>query len=511
MVNRSGHLPVEPNGATRLEAGSVESVFEKRTSLGPSMHESIRTRQIGQFTSQLPSFVARCTWPVAKLRAERQSCLRALLRTAKTYSPWHAKRLARIDPDTFTEDQLTTLPTMTKSDLMANFDEIITNRSLSLKLVEAHLRQLNSDTYLLGSFHVVTTGGSSGQRGVFVYDWNGWIKMGLSSARVLSLMGIEPGRNESCVFIGAGEAAHGSAAFAQSFAPWLQHVFSPFVGLSVTQPISEIIDRLNEAQPKRVFGFPSVLRQLCFAAEEGSLRIAPKSIMVGAEPLSPETRTRIVRTFNARLYNFYGCSEASCVGFSCPSGPGLHLSDDLIIVEPVTAVGFPVPAGVASARVLLTNLFNHLMPLIRYDLDDSVVPMESVGPCLCGSSFEKIRDVRGRTDDSFCYPNGIFVHPVAFSALSHEPTILEFQVRQSERGAHILIHAVRSFDHQAMRDKIRDALERLGLPRAEISMEFVEKVPRSPAGKLRQFVRLPHLTPGQSPGSQEVRPKQRAD
>jgi phenylacetate-coenzyme A ligase PaaK-like adenylate-forming protein len=380
---------------------------------------------------------------------------------------------------------------MTKADLMTNFDQIITDRTLSLELVEAHLRQLKSDAYLLDSCHVVTSGGSTGQRGVFLYDWDGWIKMGLSSARILPLMGIEPDRNESCVVIGAGEAAHGSAAFVQSFAPWLLHVFSPFVSLSVTQPISEIIDRLNVARPKRVFGFPSILRQLCFAAEEGKLRITPRSIMVGAEPLSLETRAAIERTFNAKVYNFYGCTEASCVGFSCPTTPGLHLSDDLVIVEPVNAEGLPVPAGVASARVLLTNLFNHLMPLIRYELDDSVIPMESIDRCLCGSSFQKIHDVRGRTDDSFRYPDGTFVHPTAFAALSHEPEILEFQVRQSMEGAHILIHATRQFDHREMRDAIRAKLESLGIRRAEVAIEFVEQIPRTRAGKLRQFVRLP--------------------
>ena len=54
-----------------------------------------------------------------------KSALRALLLHAMEHSPWHRERLSRIDLDVVSETDLEALPTMTKTDLMDNFDDIV--------------------------------------------------------------------------------------------------------------------------------------------------------------------------------------------------------------------------------------------------------------------------------------------------------------------------------------------------------------------------------------------------
>jgi phenylacetate-coenzyme A ligase PaaK-like adenylate-forming protein len=327
--------------------------------------------------------------------------------------------------------------------------------------------------------------------GFFVYDWRGWIEMGLSSARVVSQMGVVPGVDERLASLAALNPSHGSAAFTQSFAPWLSTAFKRFASLPVTLPFAEIIEGLNTLQPTRISGFPSIIYQLCGAARRGQLRITPKSFLVGAEPLYPEVRLALEEQFKAKVHNFYGCSEASCLAFSCPAGPGLHLSDDLVIVEPVDERGEPVPIGVPSAKVLLTNLFNTLQPLIRYELADSITLLQSQTPCICGSSFRKIDDVQGRSDDSFLYASGVFAHPIIFTEpLCHEPLIQEYQVHQTRAGAHILLRSAEMFDAAALQARIVARLRLLGLKEPEITTQFVERIERNSGGKLRQFVRL---------------------
>jgi len=355
-------------------------------------YETLRARQIGELARLLPEYTARYRWPAGRVRAERERSLRALLAVAKHKSPWHARRLAHIDPETFTEADLDRLPTMTKSDLMNHYDEIVTDPRIDLARIEDHLARLTSDAYLLDSFHVMMSGGSSGKRGVFVYDFDGWIVMGLSSVRVIPLMDMIPAR-ETAAYFTAENAAHGSAAVGQSFAPWFVDSFKAFVPVPISLPLSEIVERLNAVQPTVISGFPSVARQLCVAAADGRLRIRPRAFMLGSEPLYPDVRAALERLFSARIYNFYGCTEASCIGFSCTAGPGMHLSDDLVAVEPVDARGNPVGPGEPSAKTLITNLFNTLMPLIRYEVDDSLTFMESVAPCACGCAFRKIMDV----------------------------------------------------------------------------------------------------------------------
>ena len=88
-----------------------------------------------------------------------------------------------MDLDQLDEVSLRELPPMTKTDLMANFDRIVTDDRLTLELVNNHLETVTTGSYLLDDYTAVTSGGSTGERGVFVYDWDGWTAFWLSAFR----------------------------------------------------------------------------------------------------------------------------------------------------------------------------------------------------------------------------------------------------------------------------------------------------------------------------------------
>ena len=120
--------------------------------------EELRARHAGEFERDLTDHLARLTWTAEQLREERERRLRGLLRTAKAKSPWYAERLSHVDADSFREDDLSSIPAMTKDDLMRNFDEIATDRRLSRGVVETHLEQ--PDGYLFDEYCVVASGAS---------------------------------------------------------------------------------------------------------------------------------------------------------------------------------------------------------------------------------------------------------------------------------------------------------------------------------------------------------------
>src|SRR3954468_22042794 len=150
-----------------------------------SRFDADRQRHLRAFADRLPIEAERLTWPLERLHRLRDERLRALLRTAKARSPWHAERLAGVDVDAVTGADMAAIPTMTKTDVMEHWDEIVTDRRLTLELAEAHLERVASEgpAYLLGKYQVVTTGGSSGRRGVFAWDFEGWLGFGLSRER----------------------------------------------------------------------------------------------------------------------------------------------------------------------------------------------------------------------------------------------------------------------------------------------------------------------------------------
>ena len=146
-------------------------------------YQTLRRQHFTYAMAQLGAHVARMDWSSERIAAERNIRLRRLLELARERSPWYRNRLADIDVDTFSVSQLADLAPMTKDDLLTHFDDIVTDRRLSLSRVEAHLGALTSDGYLLDEHHAIASGGSSGRRGVYVYDWEGWATYFLAGAR----------------------------------------------------------------------------------------------------------------------------------------------------------------------------------------------------------------------------------------------------------------------------------------------------------------------------------------
>jgi phenylacetate-coenzyme A ligase PaaK-like adenylate-forming protein len=168
---------------------------------------------------------------------------------------------------------------------------------------------------------------------------------------------------------------------------------------------------------------------------------------------------------------------------------GMHLSDDLLLIEPVDGEGEPVAPGELSAKIYLTNLYNPTMPLIRYEISDQ---LRVIGePCPCGCAFTRIEDVQGRLDHTFTYDGRVVIHPHVYrSPLSRHPQIIEYQVRQTAKGADVDVRAAGALDRDALSTEIAMHLEGAGLADPEVSVTLVDEIARTSAGKHRRFVPL---------------------
>lgn len=427
-------------------------------------------------------YLQRLSWSREQLEDERRRRLRELVAVAQERSPWHRRRLARFDAASLQEDELSQLPVMTKEDVMANFDEIVTDRRLTLARVESHLAGLGATPrYLLERYQAVVSGGSSGVRGVFVYDWLGWASCYAGIFRYFTRE--FGGRPISLAVVAAGSAAHISRAMLHTFSDPSTVRLHP---VPITLPTEQIIAGLNEIGPEALVTYPSGLVQLVEAARAGELTIAPRCIITAGEPLTAELRLAAESTFGASVVNWWVSTEAGPMGIGCGHGPGMHLSDDLVIVEPVDEAGQPVPPGVRSAKVLLTVLYNHALPLIRYEVSDEITVLEH--GCPCGSPHTLIDDVQGRRDDSFRY-DGVVVHPHVFrSVLGRTRGIIEYRVIQTEHGARVEIRGLA--DHRRLRRQLTDALAKLGLNQPEVSIAAAGAFERQGTGKIKRFIAL---------------------
>jgi phenylacetate-coenzyme A ligase PaaK-like adenylate-forming protein len=451
-----------------------------------------RREQLAAVAQRLPAHVARLSWSQDRIKAERQSALREMLAFAKAKSPWHARRLSGVDATSFTEADLARLPVMTKADVMMNWDEIVTDRRLTLSDCNAHITaKLQGKTegyYYLNDYLVIATGGSSGVRGVFPWSWDEFIEIACATFRY-QLRDEPPERltgRRLLAVIEAGEIVHGSPfLFSVSTDPAAQVKWFP-----APTPIAELVAELNAALPTQINCFGSTMQELGAEALAGHLKVSPHRVTTNSEPLLPETRAAARQAWGLEINNMWGCVEVGHIGIECDAHEGMHMSDDLIITEFVDHEARPTSNPDAIDHVLVTSLFGRTLPLIRYELTD--VPVPEDGTCACGSAFPLIKTVKGRSDDIFVYAGGVHIHPLAFrTPLGQNSKIVEYQVRQTEKGATIGVVANGPIDVPALKQDLADSLAKAGLPNAEIEVALVDALERhKETGKLRRFIPL---------------------
>ena len=437
----------------------------------------------------LPEHLERLRWSAERISDERTKRLRELVATAKERSPWHRGRLADVDERSLDESTLRELPTMDKAQLMENFDSIVTDDRVTLAAANEHIASLHDDAYFLGDLHAVASGGSSGLRGVFVWDWEGWAAVRLVALRQqLADRLSDPelaAKPPVIMIVAANHAAHFTTANAETFASDAV----PVHRIPIGRPLPAIVEALNAADGDSLATYPSMLSALVGEARAGRLKVRPRRILTMAEPLFDDIREAAERTWDAPVANMWGTSEAGIVGIGCFAEPGMHLADDQVIVEPVDEHGRPVPAGLPSHRVLVTGLANSLQPLIRYEITDQVVMLDE--PCRCGSTYRRVADIEGRLDDEFVYGDGLRVHPHVFrSVFVQAPELTEYQVNQTVDGAEILVCHDLPLDTNALVAGVVAALTAAGFADATVEARTVDSIPRLQSGKVKRFVPL---------------------
>ena len=304
--------------------------------------ELLRTRVSGAIGRRMPEHIARLGWDAGRLAACQRDRLRALLARAIAGSPFHAGRLRGVDPDRFELADLARLPVMTKADMMENFDAATTDRRLTRDLVERHLaRSVTDPSLLLGDYVVLVSGGSSGQRGLFVQRRR--------RVRRVRRLGHPPGHGrhrgrrgglppEGLVIgmVGAGSPVHSSGlGCVTATRPPVRLVSAP-----ASLPIAEIVRRLNAAQPPNLLAYAAKLAELAREQRDGRLKLNLRSVASFAEAISMPERIAVTEAFGVPVIDMFASTEG-LVGHSEPGGTVLTFASDTCLAECTDDEGRP--------------------------------------------------------------------------------------------------------------------------------------------------------------------------
>ena len=435
----------------------------------------------------------RLSWDAGQLDAHRRAGLADTLAHAVERSPWHATRLSVLgsDLDRVEPDDLSGLPTMSKRDLMANWDDIVTDGRLDLATARAHMTRLDADgpAALLDEYHVLTTGGSTGEPGVFCWSLDETLVWGASFMRLTATAGLGPPLRTA--WVGARSLRHPSAALAVLAGVLAGNPATTELSVPIDQPAAAIVARLNEIQPDSLWVVSSALPTLVEAAQRGALRIDVQRVSVGGDVLDPAAATAAADVFGADVLEGYPTTDVGHIAQQAPGERGLYINDDLLIVELVDDHDRPVQPGEWSDHLLVTSLHHRTLPLIRYRIDDRVCLHPEPGEH--HPAFRRIAAIDGRTDDLFHYGDHT-VHPHVFrTVLSQHIAIRDYQVHQTNTGAHVQVVAAGPVDLHPLATDLEHALERAGLTHPHVTATRIDEPTRTPVGKRLRFTPQDHL------------------
>lgn len=449
-------------------------------------HDAVRERYGAQLLQRLPEHLGRLRWSREQIAAHQRDELRRLLAHAIERSPYHARRLAGIDPEAFELADLASLPIMTKPDMMQNFEDVVADRRITRALVDEYLRSATEkNALLLDGYICLASGGSTGVRGVFVLRADvlpeiiGAV-LRSSIARALEGGGPPPGG------LVVGMAAAPTAMHAtRACGALMDGTLGRVVHAPVTLPLDEIVFRLNAGRPHILVSYPGMLCALARERAADRLDIAPMTIVSTGEQLTDSVRDEVMDAFGIGITDSFGSSEG-LFGSTEPGGDVFTFSSDVAIVELVDEEGRPVPVGQPSARTLVTSLISHAQPLIRYDLGDSFVRE----PDAEEHGHLRAR-VAGRVDAMLAYGD-VKVHPLTIRAeLVKTPEVVEYQVRQTAAGAEVAVVAAQSLDAGELVGRVAQSLANAGLRDAEVAVRRVPALERDAyTGKVRRFIPL---------------------
>ena len=235
-------------------------------------------------------------------------------------------------------------------------------------------------------------------------------------------------------------------------------------------------------QPKVLMGYANALALFAqFVVAERIDGIHPRGIVSSAEVLTPANRTLIEAAFKCKVYDRYGCREVGIIASECQAPDGMHVTAEDVIVE---ALVDGVPRSDADGDVVVTDLANYVMPLIRYRTMDVGQVISS--QCLCSRGLPLMKLSGGRVSDFLTTTSGKKVAGVVFShRLTGITGVRQVQLVQDRRNA-VTVHLVKGagWSDGTLQSLVGLVHEVLG-EATEVDVVYRTTIPVEPSGKYR--------------------------
>jgi phenylacetate-CoA ligase len=250
------------------------------------------------------------------------------------------------------------------------------------------------------------------------------------------------------------------------------------------QKLVSFNNELKSFRPKIIVAYARSMVALArYIRDHAMSAYHPQAIITSAEVLEPDDRILVEQVFGCRVFNRYGSREVNVLASECDQHDGLHIMGEGLLIEVVRQDGSMAAAGEQGA-ILVTDLLNYAMPLIRYKIGD--VGAWASGPCKCGRGLPRLESVSGRVTDFLVGCDGGIVSGVflATYVLAKRPSLGQVQILQNQRKK-VTYRICRGpgFDEAQDTDYLKQMSKRYLGEDIAVDFEFVNEILPESSGK----------------------------
>lgn len=279
--------------------------------------------------------------------------------------------------------------------------------------------------------------------------------------------------------------------FKEAVDAWFcRRVFVPAFEMS-DESIARFVKKLKAYKPVLIDGYAESFNFLALYMRNHQLQgLHPKGIVSSAQYLPDQSRQIIEENFKCGVFDKYGSREFSGIAYECDAHSGHHVVAESYIVEIIKDGRLAKPGEMGE--IVVTDLNNFCMPLIRYRLGDLGKAMDNSQLCPCGRGLPRIGQIEGRTQSIVFAANGTYMPSSFFLHLFKDfmHIMRQFQIVQQEKGAMVLkiIKAPR-FQDETLAELLSLLRKYVG-EEMKIDVEFVERIPLGRTGKHQSVIQL---------------------
>ncbi|RJP84779.1 MAG: phenylacetate--CoA ligase family protein [Desulfobacteraceae bacterium] len=305
-----------------------------------------------------------------------------------------------------------------------HIDDIQKLPIVSKKDINGNLNIFLNENIELWDCYKSHTSGSTGQPFLTYFDKKSWIrKKYLSKLRARMACGMRPGER-----VAVFESELSGQLESRNRKHPLQQFFLKIKYFSIFDDVAAAIEHLIAFRPQNVYGPQSFLFHLARGIKKTG-RTLPflKRVYTSAEYRESSVTQFIKDVLKVEVYDIYGSTEFKEVAWECERHQGYHINEDEVLCE-ILDGGKPAPIGEVG-DIVLTDLKNTAMPLIRYRIHDRGKLLQA--PCRCGRTFSIMLPVGGRASEYILLPDGERISPYRFTtAIEKFKGLLQYQLIQ---------------------------------------------------------------------------------